>query len=61
VDEMGEACSAHGEMRNAYQILVREPEGKISVGRYRSGLRRSNIKMDLRKMDLKGVDWIHLD
>jgi hypothetical protein len=27
-DDMRETCSAHGEMRNAYKILVGEPEGK---------------------------------
>jgi hypothetical protein len=25
-DEIGGACSRHGEMRNAYQILVGKPE-----------------------------------
>jgi hypothetical protein len=32
-----------GEMKNAYKILVRKPEGKISLGRRRC----------------KRVDWIH--
>jgi hypothetical protein len=27
-DEMGGACSNHGEKRNAYRILVGKPEGK---------------------------------
>jgi hypothetical protein len=26
--EMGRACSTHGKMRNAYKILVGNPEGK---------------------------------
>jgi hypothetical protein len=30
---MGVACSTHGEMKNAYKILVGKPEGKISLGR----------------------------
>jgi hypothetical protein len=29
---MGGACSAHGEMRNAYKILVGKPEGKKLLG-----------------------------
>jgi hypothetical protein len=32
---MGGACSTHGEMRNAYEILVEKPEGKISLGKSR--------------------------
>jgi hypothetical protein len=28
VDEMGGVCSTHGEMRNAYKVLVGKPEGK---------------------------------
>jgi len=26
---MDRACSTHGEMRNAYKILVRKAEGKV--------------------------------
>jgi hypothetical protein len=33
-DEMGKACSMHGEKRNAYKILVRKPEGKTTRGTY---------------------------
>jgi hypothetical protein len=42
---MGKARSTHGEKRNAYKILVGNPEGKIPLGRPR---RKSedNIKMD---------------
>jgi hypothetical protein len=32
-DEMGIACSTKGEKRNAYRILVGEPEGKRLLGR----------------------------
>ena len=28
VNEMGRTCGMLGEQRNAYRILVREPEGK---------------------------------
>jgi hypothetical protein len=31
---MGETCSAHGEMRNAYTILVGKPDGKRPLGRH---------------------------
>jgi hypothetical protein len=34
---MGRARSAHGEMRNAYKILVEKLEGKRSLGRRVSG------------------------
>jgi hypothetical protein len=32
---MGGTCSTNGEKRNAYRLLVRKPEGKISLGRPR--------------------------
>jgi hypothetical protein len=52
-------CSEHGEMRNAYKILVEKPEGKRQLGRPR---RRwvDNIKMALREIGMKVVDWIYL-
>jgi hypothetical protein len=45
-DEMGVSCSTNGEKRNAYRLLVRNPEGKRPLGRTR---RRwvDNIRMDL--------------
>jgi hypothetical protein len=48
-----------GEKRNAYRILVAQPEGKRPLGRPR---RRwvSNIKMDLREIGWCGMDWIDL-
>jgi hypothetical protein len=44
-----------GEKRNAYRILVENPEAKIPLGRPR---RRwvDNIKMDLRVIGWDGVD-----
>jgi hypothetical protein len=56
---MGRACSTHGEIRNAYRILVGKPEGKRSLGRPR---RRwvDIIKTDLREIGLGGMDWICL-
>jgi hypothetical protein len=48
-----------GEMRNAYEILIRKPEEKRPLGR---PIRRweDNIKMDLWEGGLKRVDSIHL-
>jgi hypothetical protein len=48
-----------GEKRNAYRILVGNPEGMRPLGRPR---RRwvDNIKMDLREIGWYGMDWIDL-
>jgi hypothetical protein len=48
-----------GEKRNAYRILVGNPERKVSLGRPR---RRwvYNIKMDLREIGWSGMDWVQL-
>jgi hypothetical protein len=48
-----------GEKRNAYRILVGNPEGKRPLGRPR---RRwvDNIKMGLREIGWDGGDWIDL-
>jgi hypothetical protein len=48
-----------GEKRNAYRILVGNPEGKRPLRRTR---RRwvDNIKMDLRELGLGGMDWVDL-
>jgi hypothetical protein len=47
-----------GKMINACELLVRKPEGRISLGRPRH--RWNNIKMDLTEIEFEGVDWIHL-
>jgi hypothetical protein len=46
-----------GEKRNAYGILVGNPEGKRPLGR---PCRRwvDNNKMDLREIGWDGIDWI---
>jgi hypothetical protein len=56
---MGRACSTDGEKRNAYRILVGNPERKRPVGRPR---RRwvDNIKIDLREIGWDGMNWIDL-
>jgi hypothetical protein len=48
-----------GEKRNAYRILVGNPEVKRPLGRPR---RRwvDNIKMDLRETGWNGMDWSNL-
>jgi hypothetical protein len=48
-----------GEKRNAYRILVGNPQGKRPVGRPR---RRwvDNIKVDLREIGWDGMNWIDL-
>jgi hypothetical protein len=47
------------EKRNAYRILVANPEGKRPMGRPR---RRwvDDIKMDLREIGWDGMDWYDL-
>jgi hypothetical protein len=49
----------NGEKRNAYRILVGNPEGKRPLGRLR---RRwvGNIKMDFREIGWSGMDWVDL-
>jgi hypothetical protein len=48
-----------GEKRNAYRLLVGNPEGKRPLGKSK---RRSvgNIKMDLGEVGWGNVDWIGL-
>jgi hypothetical protein len=48
----------NGEKRNAYRILVGNPEGKRPLGRPRR--RWVDIKMDLREIGWDGIDWINL-
>jgi hypothetical protein len=48
-----------GEKRNAYRLLVGNPEGKRLLGRARHKW-VDNIKMDLLEIGWGGVDWIGL-
>jgi hypothetical protein len=48
-----------GEVRNAYNILVRKPEGRRPLGRPRRRW-EDDIKIDLREIGFGDVDWIHL-
>jgi hypothetical protein len=64
---MGRIKSMHGEMRNAYKILLGKPNGKVS--RKLRSRRKINIKMDLGRgcedayrsqMGQNGVQWRYL-
>jgi hypothetical protein len=47
-----------GEVRGAYNTLVRRPEGRRPLGIPRRRW-EDNIKMDLREIGFGDVDWIH--
>jgi hypothetical protein len=56
---MGGACSADGEGRSVYKVLVVKPEGKRPLGTPR--LRwEDNIKVDLQEVGCGVMDWIWL-
>jgi hypothetical protein len=44
------------EKRNAYSILVGNPEGKRPLGIPRRGW-MDNVKMDIRETGWDGMDW----
>jgi hypothetical protein len=46
-------------MRNAYKILVEEPEGKKPLGRSRRRW-EDHIKIDFKGIGFGDVDWIRL-
>jgi hypothetical protein len=48
-NEMGEPCSADGEDRGVYRVLVGKPEGKRPIGRPRH-IWEDNIRMDLQEV-----------
>jgi hypothetical protein len=48
-----------GGMRNAYEILAGNPEGKRLLGRPRQRW-ENNIRINLGEAGCQGVDWIHL-
>jgi len=45
---MAEVFSTIGERMGAYRVLVRKPEGKRPLGKYKRR-REDNIKMDLQE------------
>ena len=56
---MGGACSAYGERRGVYRILVEKPEGKRPLGRPRRRW-EGNIKLYLHEVGCGGIDRIEL-
>jgi len=56
---MGRACSACGEMRDLYRVLVGKPEAKRLLGRTRRTWEYI-IKMDIQEVGCRGMDWIDL-
>jgi hypothetical protein len=54
-DEIGRACSAYGERRGVYRVLVGKPEGKRPLGRPRHRW-EDNIKLDLQEVECGGMD-----
>jgi hypothetical protein len=48
-----------GEKRNAYKVLVVNPEVKWQLGCPRHRL-EDNIKMDFEEIGWEGMDWIRL-
>ena len=56
---MGGACSAYGEGRGVYRVLVGKLEGKRPLGIARRRW-EDNIKMDLQEVGCGSMDWIEL-
>jgi hypothetical protein len=54
--EIGVACDACGENRDAYRVLVGKPEGKTKLGKSRCRW-EENVKMNLKQIGGDGVDW----
>jgi hypothetical protein len=59
VDKMVRISITQGEKRNAYRILVRNPEGNRHLGKSRCRWEDNNM-MDLREIGLGDMDWIYL-
>jgi hypothetical protein len=58
-NEIGGACSAYGDRRGVYRVLVRKLEGKRPLGRPKRRW-EDNMKMDLQEVGCGGMDWIEL-
>ena len=52
--ELFGACSAYGERRGVYRVLVGRPEGKRPLGRLRRRW-EEKIKMDLQEVGCWGM------
>jgi hypothetical protein len=51
--------STHGEVRNAYRMLVRKREGKRPLGRCTCGW-EDDIKINVKEIEGVNMDWINL-
>jgi hypothetical protein len=49
----------HERDKNAFKILVREPEGQGPLQRYEHGW-KDNIRRNLKKIGCDSVDWMYL-
>ena len=61
-NEMGGACSAYGDRRGVYRVLVGKPEGKRPLGRLRRRW-EDNVKMDLQEVGCgvwTGSSWLRV-
>jgi hypothetical protein len=56
---MNGACSTHGDMRHAYNILVGKSEGKRPLRRHKRRW-EDNIRIDHREIGWEGVDLMYL-
>jgi len=56
---MGGTCSAYGERRGVYRVLVGKPAGQRPLWRPRRRW-EDNIKIDLQEVRCGGMDWIEL-
>ena len=56
---MGEGCSAHGERRGVYRVLMGKPEEKRPLARPRRRW-EDNFKIDLQEVGCGDRDWIDL-
>jgi len=60
MNEMCGTCSAYGERRGVYRVLVGKSGGKRPLGRPMRSRWEDNIKMDLQEVGCRGMDWIEL-
>jgi hypothetical protein len=59
---MGRECSADGEERGLYRVLVGKPQGKRPLGRPRR--RWEDIRMDLQEVGCgvwTGLGWLRIE
>jgi hypothetical protein len=57
---VGGACSADGEERGVYRVLVGKPEGKGPLGGGPRNRWKDNIRMDLQEVGCGSMDSIGL-